>query len=61
MNRKTWHPPGSLIGPHWEIQLRHVVSGQWVTYTEHGTPEAAHALAERFGTTADYRVVEVTP
>ena len=60
--KRTWHPPGSLIGPHWEVQLRHVVTGLWVTYTEHSNAEQANSLAERYRMTVDNtlcRVIEV--
>jgi tryptophan-rich sensory protein len=61
--KRTWYPPKSLIGPHWEVQLMHVVTQQWVTYTEHTTEQQARSLAERYSMTVgkDCRVVEVTP
>jgi hypothetical protein len=57
-----WLSPGSLVGPHWEVQLKHVVTGQWVTYTEHTTEASATALAERYNIACDNnnsRVIEV--
>jgi hypothetical protein len=60
--KRNWYPPGSLIGPHWEVQLKHAVSQQWVTYTEHSTSAQAEALAQRYSIVADgnsARVVEV--
>lgn len=61
---RLWYPPGSLIGPHWQIQLKHVVTDEWVTYTEHATMAAANALADRSHLvvgTDRCRVVEVVP
>jgi len=56
--KRTWHPPHTLIGPHWEVQLLHV-RGDWVTYTEHTSQQSAQALADRFDKCATWRVVEV--
>ncbi len=61
--KRTWYPPKSLIGPHWEVQLFHCVKEVWVTYTEHTTEQQAQALADRYSMTVgkDCRVAEVTP
>ena len=53
---RRWHPPGTYIGPHWQLQLLHV-KGHWATYTEHGTESSARAMAERLELCGTYRVV----
>lgn len=59
---RLWYPPNSFAGvTHWAVEsLR--LDGQWRTYTEHETREAAHAqlarLQERYPKTCNSRVVQ---
>jgi hypothetical protein len=47
MKERLWYAPGSFAGvPHWELQLR-TMTGEWRTYTEHQTKEAARAHWQR--------------
>jgi hypothetical protein len=58
LSDRRWHPPGSFIGTHWQVQLWHV-KGHWVTHTEHGTESLALAMAERLGGCTTFRVVQI--
>ena len=54
-----WYPPGTLIGPHWVVEVFHVVRETWVTYTEHTTSASADFMAQKLGELAGARVTEV--
>lgn len=54
-----WYPPGTLFGPHWAVEVFHVVLETWVTYTEHTTLASAEFMAQKLGDLTGARVTEV--
>ena len=58
----TWHPPTSLTGTHWRVELLHL-SGDWRWYTEHRTEYDAERFANykrEYYPHESWRVVKTT-